>query len=186
MKRIGILGGTFNPIHSAHIMLAETAGERLQLDRVLIMPSNNPPHKANAAIASDEDRSEMVRLAIKGHERLEYSDFEMKREGITYTSDTLNMLTSLPIDALKLDMHFIRNICGNQKDCRLVGIMIDIARLLNVPVIAEGVETKEQMELLKELGCDIIQGYYFSKPLSAEDFSALIRAEIGVGDHDDC
>ncbi|MBO4505994.1 MAG: nicotinate-nucleotide adenylyltransferase [Lachnospiraceae bacterium] len=94
MKRIGILGGTFNPIHSAHIMLAETAGERLQLDRVLIMPSNNPPHKANAAIASDEDRSEMVRLAIKGHERLEYSDFEMKREGITYTSDTLNMLTS--------------------------------------------------------------------------------------------
>ena len=94
MKRIGILGGTFNPIHSAHIMLAETAGERLQLDRVLIMPSNNPPHKANAAIASDEDRSEMVKLAIKGHDRLEYSDFEMKREGITYTSDTLAMLTS--------------------------------------------------------------------------------------------
>ncbi|MBR5967909.1 MAG: nicotinate-nucleotide adenylyltransferase [Lachnospiraceae bacterium] len=94
MKRIGILGGTFNPIHSAHIMLAETAGERLQLDRVLIMPSNNPPHKDNSGIASDEDRSAMVRLAIKGHDRLEYSDFEMKREGITYTSDTLEILTS--------------------------------------------------------------------------------------------
>ena len=90
------------------------------------------------------------------------------------------MLTSLPIDALKLDMHFIKHICDNQKVSRLVGIMIEIARLLEVPVIAEGVETKEQLELLKELGCDFIQGYYLSKPLSAEDFSALIKSEIGV------
>jgi EAL domain-containing protein (putative c-di-GMP-specific phosphodiesterase class I) len=114
----------------------------------------------------------VIRLREQGY-KIEMDDF-----GSGYSS--LNMLTSLPIDALKLDMHFIRNICGNKKDCRLVGIMIEIARLLNVPVIAEGVETKEQMELLKELGCDIIQGYYFSKPLSAEDFSALIRTEIGV------
>ncbi|MBP0971305.1 MAG: EAL domain-containing protein [Oscillospiraceae bacterium] len=114
----------------------------------------------------------VIRLREQGY-KIEMDDF-----GSGYSS--LNMLTSLPIDALKLDMHFIRNICGNKKDCRLVGIMIEIARLLNVPVIAEGVETKEQMELLKELGCDIIQGYYFSKPLSAEDFSVLIRTEIGV------
>ena len=56
--------------------------------------------------------------------------------------------------------------------------MIDIARLLEVPVIAEGVETKEQMELLKAAGCDIIQGYYFSKPLPAEEFDRLIEAEV--------
>ena len=53
--------------------------------------------------------------------------------------------------------------------------MIQIARLLEVPVIAEGVETKEQMELLKSIGCDIIQGYYFSKPLPPEEFSKLIK-----------
>ena len=102
---------------------------------------------------------------------------EMDDFGSGYSS--LNMLTALPIDALKLDMQFIRNISTNKKNFRLVGIMIEIARLLDVPVIAEGVETEEQMELLKTLGCDIIQGYYFSKPLSAEEFSALIRAEIG-------
>ena len=96
--------------------------------------------------------------------------------GSGYSS--LNMLTSLPIDALKLDMKFIRGICENPKNARLVGIMIDIARLLEVPVIAEGVETMEQMELLKKLGCDIIQGYYFSKPLPPEEFEGLIKKEL--------
>ena len=113
----------------------------------------------------------VVRLRELGY-KIEMDDF-----GSGYSS--LNMLTTLPIDALKLDMNFIRNICSNPKDRRLVGIMIEIARLLEVPAIAEGVETKEQMELLKELGCDIIQGYYFSKPLSADDFSELLKAEIG-------
>ena len=61
--------------------------------------------------------------------------------------------------------------------------MIDIARLLEVPVIAEGVETKEQMEMLKKLGCDIIQGYYFSKPLPPEEFGALIEKEIKENDY---
>ena len=103
--------------------------------------------------------------------RIEMDDF-----GSGYSS--LNMLTSLPIDALKLDMKFIRGICESEKNERLVGIMIDIARLLDVPVIAEGVETGEQMELLKKLGCDIIQGYYFSKPLPPEEFAVLIEKEL--------
>ena len=101
--------------------------------------------------------------------------------GCGYSS--LNMLTSLPIDALKLDMKFIRNICTDQKCYRLVGIMIDIARLLEVPVIAEGVETKEQMEKLRAIGCDIIQGYYFSKPLPAEEFNKLIETECREDNH---
>ncbi|WP_049962581.1 EAL domain-containing protein [Ruminococcus sp. HUN007] len=106
---------------------------------------------------------------------------EMDDFGSGYSS--LNMLTSLPIDALKLDMEFIRNICESKKNCRLVSIMIDIARLLKVPVIAEGVETRGQMELLKEVGCDIIQGYYFSKPLGPEEFEELISAEYAEGTH---
>ena len=106
---------------------------------------------------------------------------EMDDFGSGYSS--LNMLTSLPIDALKLDMKFIRGICENEKNERLVAIMIDIARLLEVPVIAEGVEAKEQMELLKKLGCDIIQGYYFSKPLPPEEFAALAEKELREKDY---
>jgi len=99
---------------------------------------------------------------------------EMDDFGSGYSS--LNMLTSLPIDALKLDMKFIRNICNNKKDCGLVEIMIKIADLLEVPIIAEGVETREQMELLKGIGCEIIQGYYFSKPVPPEEFEKYIQA----------
>ncbi|WP_028505096.1 EAL domain-containing response regulator [Ruminococcus sp. FC2018] len=124
------------------------------------------------AYTDDSDQIiEAVKKLRKCGFRIEMDDF-----GSGYSS--LNMLTSLPIDALKLDMKFIRGICESEKNERLVGIMIDIARLLEVPVIAEGVETKEQMELLKKLGCDIIQGYYFSKPLPPEEFGALVEKEL--------
>lgn len=109
---------------------------------------------------------------------------EMDDFGCGYSS--LNMLTSLPIDALKLDMKFIRNITVLPKDYELVKIMIDIARLIEVPVIAEGVETREQMELLKAIDCDIIQGYYFSKPVPAEEFDKLIETEIEEDGHAYC
>ena len=92
--------------------------------------------------------------------------------GSGYSS--LNMLTSLPIDALKLDMKFIRNICVNEKDSALVEIMIRISDLLEVPIIAEGVETKEQMRALRELGCDIAQGYCFARPMPAEEFEQYL------------
>ena len=118
------------------------------------------------------DNSQQIIDTVKGLRDKGFC-IEMDDFGSGYSS--LNMLTSLPIDALKLDMKFIRNICTDKKACRLVEIMIEIARLLEVPVIAEGVETKEQMMLLKELGCDIIQGYYFSKPLPPEEFEKLIR-----------
>ena len=125
-----------------------------------------------SAYTDDSDQIiETVNTLRKCGFRIEMDDF-----GSGYSS--LNMLTALPIDALKLDMKFIRSICENPKSARLVGIMIDIARLLEVPVIAEGVETKEQMELLKKLGCDIIQGYYFSKPLPPGEFGDLIEKEL--------
>ncbi|MCR4638795.1 bifunctional diguanylate cyclase/phosphodiesterase [Ruminococcus sp.] len=130
-----------------------------------------------SAYTDDSDQIiETVNTLRKCGFRIEMDDF-----GSGYSS--LNMLTALPIDALKLDMKFIRTICEKPKSARLVGIMIDIARLLEVPVIAEGVETKEQMELLKKLGCDIIQGYYFSKPLPPEEFGTLIEKELKEKDH---
>jgi EAL domain-containing protein (putative c-di-GMP-specific phosphodiesterase class I) len=71
-------------------------------------------------------------------------------------------------------MVFIKNIERNEKDFRLVELILDIARYLKVPVIAEGVETENQMRLLKEAGCDIVQGYFFSRPLPADEFKKNI------------
>ena len=97
---------------------------------------------------------------------------EMDDFGSGYSS--LNMLTSIPLDALKMDMKFIRNMQKDEKSMKLVELVMDIAKVLQGPVIAEGVETEEQLKLLKARGCDIIQGYYFSRPVPPEEFTKFI------------
>ena len=99
--------------------------------------------------------------------RIEMDDF-----GSGYSS--LSMLSYMPIDALKLDIQFIRNAFKEQQDTRLLEAMIGLAKSFDVPTIAEGVETAEQYSKLKSMGCDIIQGYYFSRPLPADEFEAFI------------
>lgn len=92
-NRIGILGGTFNPIHNGHIALGKAACEQYALDHVLVMVSKTPPHKAGQQIPDAAVRSDMVRLAVADCDFLEYSDFELRREGYIYTADTLRLLT---------------------------------------------------------------------------------------------
>ena len=102
--------------------------------------------------------------------RIEMDDF-----GSGYSS--LNMIMKLPIDLLKLDMGFIRDAFREGGDTGMIRIMLDIAGYLSVPMIAEGVETEEQMLTLKELGCDIVQGYYFAKPMPADEFEKFMGGE---------
>ena len=116
--------------------------------------------------AYTENADQVIRvvenLRAKGYE-VEMDDF-----GTGYSS--LNMLSAMPIDVLKMDRAFIRNIEHNEKDIQLVALILGIARNLKIPVVAEGVETEEQVRLLKRLGCTLVQGYYFSRPLHATDF----------------
>ncbi len=120
--------------------------------------------------AYTEDSAQIVstvkQLREKGF-RIEMDDF-----GTGYSS--LNMISDLPIDALKLDMQFIRNAFRERKDTRLLEVIFHLAESLEVPTIAEGVETAEQMLTLKSMGCDIVQGYYFSRPLPANEFEPLV------------
>lgn len=97
-RKIGIMGGTFNPIHIGHLILAENAYEQFGLDQVLIMPSKNPPHKKNEDIVSDIHRSNMIRLAIKDNPNFLLSTTELEREGTTYTKDTLTYLVANHLD----------------------------------------------------------------------------------------
>ena len=98
---------------------------------------------------------------------------EMDDFGTGYSS--LNMLSTLPIDVLKLDMKFIQTAFSEEKNTEMISIIIEIARHLSAPVVAEGVETEEQLNALKELGCDIVQGYYFSPPVSPEKFEPFLH-----------
>lgn len=93
--------------------------------------------------------------------------------GTGYSS--LSYLEKLPFDVLKIDQSFVRGISAQHKTCMLPAAIIGIARSLNKTVVAEGVETEVQLRMLSEMNCDIAQGYYFSRPVSPEDFIGLIK-----------
>ena len=97
---------------------------------------------------------------------------EMDDFGSGYSS--LNMLCLMPIDALKIDMKFVRNVASSGTGYRMVELVIEMARSLSVPAIVEGVEDETQYRLMKQVGCDIIQGYYFSRPVDAASFEPLL------------
>ena len=92
MRKIGIMGGTFNPIHNGHVTMAKKAYEQFGLDEVWFMPTKNPPHKESSEIVSDSHRAEMIVQAIKDIPYFSLSTLEYEREGKTYTKDTLEEL----------------------------------------------------------------------------------------------
>ncbi len=162
-------------VNVSRIDIYDTGLEQKLLD--LVHENGLEPHEYLLEItesAYTDDSQQIIDTVKKLREhgfRVEMDDF-----GAGYSS--LNMLAALPIDALKLDMQFIRKITEDEKDFKMVQLIIDIAKFLKIPVIAEGVETKEQYDLLKGAGCDIIQGYYFSKPVPPEEFEKLIEARV--------
>ena len=116
--------------------------------------------------AYTEDSEQIIRTVKALRERgfiIEMDDF-----GSGYSS--LNMISALPIDALKLDMQFIRNAFKERKDTRLLEVVIQLAESLEVSTIAEGVETEFQKDHLLKADCDYLQGFLFSPPIPIEAF----------------
>jgi nicotinate-nucleotide adenylyltransferase len=101
--RIGIYGGSFNPVHLGHLIAAECCREQARLDRVLFMPAATPPHKQGQLLADAADRVAMLTLAVGGHEAFAVSTIEVDRGGVSYTVDTLALLAERhPHDTLVL------------------------------------------------------------------------------------
>lgn len=129
--RLGVFGGTFDPVHMAHLIIAERVRDTLQLDRVLFVPCAIPPHKPDRSRAADEHRFRMIELAISGNPFFRVSDLELKRGGLSYTVDTLRRLTTeasldrerlfliMGADNLK-DLHTWREPKAILELCRLV------------------------------------------------------------------
>lgn len=104
MHKVGIFGGTLDPIHMGHLIIAQSAMQALSLEKVVFMPSGNPPHKNTMNITDAYKRLEMVKYAIDNNDNFMYSDFELKRDGIIYTSDTLKLLKDKYKD---IELYFI-------------------------------------------------------------------------------
>lgn len=93
--RLGIYGGTFDPVHYGHLLLAECCREQCQLDQVWFMPAASPPHKESTHISTAEHRVAMLELAVGGQESMLVSRLELARGGVSYTVDTLRELVHL-------------------------------------------------------------------------------------------
>ncbi|MCR5594884.1 MAG: EAL domain-containing protein [Lachnospiraceae bacterium] len=117
------------------------------------------------------DNAEQIIDVVK---RLRAIGFKIEMDDFGTGYSSLNMLYALPIDILKIDKEFLRNILTDERAKKMVDLVIDIAGFMGIPTIAEGVELKEEYEVLKEMGCNVIQGYYFSKPLPVEDMTKMI------------
>ena len=102
--KIGIMGGTFNPIHNGHLSLAKAAYQQYPLDRIWFMPSGLPAHKSNQELLPAKTRLHMVQLALAGSSGFEASSFEIDREGFTYTADTM---VALAKEYPKVEFYFI-------------------------------------------------------------------------------
>ena len=122
-----------------------------------------------AYIENDDRVVEVIKDLRSSGYKVDMDDF-----GSGYSS--LNMLSVMPIDLLKMDRAFIRDIENNDKSNRLVKLILEIAKTLKVDVIAEGVETQAQIDILRDLGCEMVQGYFFAPPLPADEFERKILA----------
>ncbi len=134
-------------------------------------------HKALKLEITESAYTDNAEQMIELINRLRAKGFEIEMDDFGSGYSSLNMLSYMPIDVLKMDMQFVRNITQSEKDFKLVEVVLDIARYLKVPVVAEGVETEAQLKMMKGAGCDLVQGYYFSRPLPPEEFESLIVKE---------
>lgn len=116
-----------------------------------------------------KDRIRVLNELIENGVKIAIDDF-----GTGYSS--LNYLTKLPVNTLKIDKSFIDNI-NNENNQAVIRSIVYLSKSLKYKVITEGVEKKEQVDLLTGLGCNIIQGYYFSKPLLESDFENLLKSQ---------
>ena len=124
MKKIGVFGGTFDPIHLGHLYIAYEAKRKLGLDKILFIPSGNPPHKQLKKVTDSFYRYKMVEASIKNYEGFEVSDYEVKKHTLSYTFKTLEYLKTLYENS---EIYFITG-----GDC-----LIDLETWTNVPRILE-------------------------------------------------
>ena len=120
----------------------------------------------SAVIDNAQDNIEVLRKLREAGFIVEMDDF-----GSGYSS--LNMLKEIPLDVLKIDMVFLQETANYNKSSIILQSIIDMANKLNLSQITEGVETREQLDMLKEMGCKLFQGYYFSKPIPIDEFEKL-------------
>ena len=129
-------------------------------------------HSALLLEVTESAYTENASQVIKVVESLRRAGFEVGMDDFGTGYSSLNMISEMPIDFLKMDSAFMQGVTHEEKDAQLVALIIGIADSLKIPVVAEGVESEEQINLLRSLGCKLVQGFYYSRPLTASAFES--------------
>jgi len=187
VARKAVFGGSFNPIHFGHLLLADEMLERLRLEGVVFVPAAAPPHKPAAMLAPAEHRYEMVKLAVAGHPGFEVSDIELRRRGPSFTVDTLEAMAG-PGDELFL-------LIGSETFLDLLSWrqprrIVELTRLVVVPRTGSAFdpESAAALKVLREIGAERFVGpddptgpatvlvvHAASLPISSSDLRARAR-----------
>ena len=174
MARTAVFGGSFNPIHYGHLLLADEVLEALGLDRVLFVPAPRPPHKPNAQLAPAQDRYAMVELAIAGHPKFALSDLELRRPGPSYTVDTL--------DALRVPREELFVIVGSETFLDLLTWrtprrVAELAQIVVVPRAGSAFDPDSAavQKVVHEIGESPLVVRATSLPISASDIRRRVR-----------
>lgn len=147
-------------------------------DIIRFVDSNNIPRSAYYVEITEsafvEDGKDVIPVVTK----LRDSGFKIEIDDFGSGYSSFNTIIDLPFDILKIDMQIIKSMDRSDKVKEIIKMLIKLSKTMESVTVAEGVETKEQCDFLKENGCDVIQGYYFSKPLPLEEFEELIKKEL--------
>ncbi len=144
---------------------------------------NNIPRENYYIEITESAFVEDAQVVIPVIEKIRNNGFKVEIDDFGSGYSSFGALADLPFDILKIDMQFIKTMDKNPKVKHILKMIINLSKMLDAITIAEGVETKEQCDFLKKNGCDIVQGYYLSRPLPLNDFEALIKEELKGDEH---
>ena len=168
--------GVYVPL-SVNLSRVDIYRPNLVEEIIRYVDSNNVPRDKYYVEITESAFVEDSKEVIPVIEKIKNSGFKVEIDDFGSGYSSFGALADLPFDILKIDMQFIRSMDKNPKVKEIIKMIINLSKMMNAITVAEGVETKEQYLFLKENGCDIIQGYYLSKPLPLDDFELLIQKE---------
>jgi diguanylate cyclase (GGDEF)-like protein len=164
---------------SVNVSRVDTLNPDLDTDIEMILEKRGLTAQDLLIEITESAFSENVQLLTSLTKKLGEKGFRVEMDDFGTGYSSLGMLMDVHFDALKIDMSFIRGMESSDEKQKMVKKIIEIARLLNLNTIAEGVEKEEQLNVLKHIGCEIIQGFYFSKPVPKDKFKEILDRELG-------
>lgn len=183
-RRVGILGGTFDPIHYGHLLIADEVREALQLDRILFVPAAVPPHKIGERVAPAADRAAMVRLAIAGNPLFSMCSIELDRPGPSYTVDTLAALAEEAVrQGVQRELHFILSVeaLARLKSWHEPARLLELARLAVVARPGTPIPVARRLKTMLPGGSASMSRVECIRTLLVAHSSSDVRARVAAG-----